>query len=46
MVGGAIGRAAGLYGPGEPAGWLISILGAVLLLLLYRAIVRGRGGLS
>jgi uncharacterized membrane protein YeaQ/YmgE (transglycosylase-associated protein family) len=45
MVGGAIGRAGGLYGPGEPAGWLMSILGAVLLLLLYRVIVRRRGAL-
>jgi uncharacterized membrane protein YeaQ/YmgE (transglycosylase-associated protein family) len=41
-VGGWIGRAMGLYGPGEPAGFLMATLGAVVLLLLYRMI--GRGG--
>ncbi|HJQ84732.1 MAG TPA: GlsB/YeaQ/YmgE family stress response membrane protein [Candidatus Binatia bacterium] len=37
FVGGAIGRALGVYGPDEPAGWLMSIGGAVALLALYRA---------
>jgi len=41
LVGGAIGRAAGFYGPSEPAGWIMSILGAVVLLALYR-VVTGR----
>jgi uncharacterized membrane protein YeaQ/YmgE (transglycosylase-associated protein family) len=36
VVGGAVGRMAGLYGPGEPAGMIMSVLGAVLLLFLYR----------
>jgi uncharacterized membrane protein YeaQ/YmgE (transglycosylase-associated protein family) len=36
IMGGAIGRAAGWYGPNQGAGWLVSILGAVILLLLYR----------
>ena len=36
MVGGWVGRALGLYAPGQPAGWLMSILGAVILLFLYR----------
>src|SRR5215212_1474976 len=40
MVGGFIGRAMGFYGPNESAGWLMSILGAVVLLLLYRLAVR------
>lgn len=40
LLGGVIGRALGLYGPGEAAGWIVSILGAVLLLFLYRMIVR------
>ena len=29
-----VGEAAGLYGPGQAAGWIASILGAVVLLLL------------
>ena len=42
MLGGLIGRAAGLYGPGQPAGFLLSFLGAVILLVLYRMMVRRR----
>jgi uncharacterized membrane protein YeaQ/YmgE (transglycosylase-associated protein family) len=42
MLGGFIGRAAGWYGPGQAAGFLMSFLGAVILLLLYRMIVRRR----
>jgi uncharacterized membrane protein YeaQ/YmgE (transglycosylase-associated protein family) len=42
MLGGFIGRAAGWYGPGQAAGFLMSFLGAVVLLLLYRMIVRRR----
>ncbi|HEY3883607.1 MAG TPA: GlsB/YeaQ/YmgE family stress response membrane protein [Vicinamibacterales bacterium] len=36
LIGGFIGRAAGFYGPRQSAGWLISIGGAVGLLVLYR----------
>jgi uncharacterized membrane protein YeaQ/YmgE (transglycosylase-associated protein family) len=36
LLGGFIGRALGLYGPGEAAGFLMSLLGAILLLTLYR----------
>ena len=42
LLGGFIGRAMGLYGPGEAAGWLMSFLGAVILLVLYRMLVRRR----
>ena len=42
LVGGFIGRAMGFYGPGQTAGWLMSILGAVVLLALYRMLVRRR----
>lgn len=42
LLGGFIGRAMGFYGANEGAGWLISILGAVLLLALYRVIARPR----
>ena len=36
LIGGFIGRAMGLYAAGEGAGWLMSILGAVILLFVYR----------
>ena len=42
LLGGFIGRAMGFYGPGDPAGWIISILGAILLLVLYRLLARRR----
>ena len=38
LLGGFVGRAMGFYGPNEAAGWLMSILGAVLLLFLYRMV--------
>ena len=38
FVGGALGRALGFYDPGQPAGWIVSILGAGLLLAGYRAL--------
>lgn len=40
LVGGFLGRAFNLYGPNDSAGWLMSILGAVILLALYRMMVR------
>lgn len=42
LVGGLIGRALGLYGPGQGAGFIVSILGAILLLALYRLIISHR----
>ena len=42
LLGGFIGRAMGFYGPDQSAGWLMSILGAIVLLLLYRLLVRRR----
>jgi uncharacterized membrane protein YeaQ/YmgE (transglycosylase-associated protein family) len=42
MIGGFAGRAMGFYGEGESAGWLMSILGAVILLALYRMVARRR----
>jgi uncharacterized membrane protein YeaQ/YmgE (transglycosylase-associated protein family) len=40
LVGGFAGRALNLYGPNDSAGWLMSILGAVVLLALYRMMIR------
>jgi uncharacterized membrane protein YeaQ/YmgE (transglycosylase-associated protein family) len=36
VLGGALGRALGWYGPNEGAGFFMSLIGAVLLLMLYR----------
>ena len=40
MVGGFMGRAMGLYGPNDPAGFFMSLVGAVVLLALYRLVAR------
>jgi uncharacterized membrane protein YeaQ/YmgE (transglycosylase-associated protein family) len=42
LLGGFLGRTMGFYGANEGAGWIISILGAILLLVLYRMMVRRR----
>jgi uncharacterized membrane protein YeaQ/YmgE (transglycosylase-associated protein family) len=41
VLGGFVGRALGFYGPDEAAGFLMSFLGAVILLVIYR-MVAGR----
>ena len=41
FVAGFLGRVIGWYEPGQPAGFIASIIGAMLLLLLYR-LIRGR----
>jgi len=40
VLGGWIGRAMGLYGPNDAAGFLMSLLGAVVLLVVYRLFAR------
>lgn len=40
FLGGFIGRALGFYGPGEAAGFIMATLGAILILILYRVVVR------
>jgi uncharacterized membrane protein YeaQ/YmgE (transglycosylase-associated protein family) len=40
LIGGFIGRSVGWYGPNQGAGWLVSILGAIVLLIIYRMLVR------
>jgi uncharacterized membrane protein YeaQ/YmgE (transglycosylase-associated protein family) len=42
LLGGWVGRAFGWYGPGQAAGWIMSIVGAIVLLLLYHAVRRPR----
>jgi uncharacterized membrane protein YeaQ/YmgE (transglycosylase-associated protein family) len=36
LLGGWIGQAMGLYREGEPAGFVMAVLGSIVLLLLYR----------
>jgi uncharacterized membrane protein YeaQ/YmgE (transglycosylase-associated protein family) len=40
IVGGLIGRAMGFYGPDQAAGYLMSFVGAIILLALYRMVAR------
>lgn len=40
VLGGFAGRALGFYGPGEAAGWLMALLGAIILLWIYRLATR------
>jgi uncharacterized membrane protein YeaQ/YmgE (transglycosylase-associated protein family) len=40
MVGGFLGRAVGWYGPDDPAGFVMAVVGAMLLLIGYRLIAR------
>jgi uncharacterized membrane protein YeaQ/YmgE (transglycosylase-associated protein family) len=42
LIGGVIGRGLGFYGPQQNAGWLMSIVGAIVLLWLYRVVVGQR----
>ncbi len=36
LLGGFIGQALGFYREGEPAGFLMAVIGSIILLLLYR----------
>jgi uncharacterized membrane protein YeaQ/YmgE (transglycosylase-associated protein family) len=42
LVGNWLGHAVGWYRPGETAGFVAAVVGAFLLLLIYRLITRGR----
>lgn len=44
LIGGFIGRAAGWYREGDPVGFVMAVVGAIVLLFLYRMVVaRGPG---
>ncbi len=36
LVAGFLGRVLGLYAPGQAAGFIMSVVGAILLLVVYR----------
>lgn len=40
LLGGFLGRALGWYGPQDPVGFVMAVLGAILLLVAYRLIAR------
>jgi uncharacterized membrane protein YeaQ/YmgE (transglycosylase-associated protein family) len=42
FVGTFIGRALGLYAQGQAAGWIMSVIGAVIVLAIYRAVAGRR----
>ena len=41
FLGGFLGRLFGLYQPNQPAGFIMSLIGALILLGIYR-VIRGR----
>ena len=42
LIGGFIGQSLGLYGPGDAAGFLMALVGAVIVLAIYRVMVGRR----
>ena len=42
LLGGFLGRALGFYQEGEPAGFIMAVIGAIILLAIYRAVVGRR----
>lgn len=42
FVGTFIGRALGLYAQGQAAGWIMSVIGAIIVLAIYRAVAGRR----
>ena len=39
LIGGFVGQSLGFYQPGEPAGFVMAVIGSIILLLLYRMFV-------
>ena len=42
MVATFLGQALGWYGPGQSAGFIGAVVGAIIILLVYRAVARPR----
>jgi uncharacterized membrane protein YeaQ/YmgE (transglycosylase-associated protein family) len=42
VLGGYLGHVVGLYREGEPAGFVVSLLSAIALVVAYRAVAQGR----
>jgi uncharacterized membrane protein YeaQ/YmgE (transglycosylase-associated protein family) len=43
LLAGYLGQAVGWYQPGQAAGFIASVVGAIVLLLLYRLLFKRRG---
>jgi uncharacterized membrane protein YeaQ/YmgE (transglycosylase-associated protein family) len=43
LLGGFAGRALGFYGEGEPAGFIMAVIGSIILLIIYRMVAGRRG---
>ena len=44
IVAGFLGRAVGWYEPGQSAGFIASIIGAIIILAVYRVLIGSRPG--
>ena len=42
LLGGYLGRAMGWYREGEPAGFIVAVIGAIIVLVLYRLLIGRR----
>jgi uncharacterized membrane protein YeaQ/YmgE (transglycosylase-associated protein family) len=42
LLGGFAGRALGMYGPNESAGFIMALVGAIFVLFVYRLSIGGR----
>lgn len=42
VIAGFLGQSLGLYAPGEPAGFIASVVGAMIALFIYRAVIGRR----
>lgn len=42
LLAGFIGQAVGFYQPGQAGGWIGATVGAIILLFLYRLVMRSR----
>jgi uncharacterized membrane protein YeaQ/YmgE (transglycosylase-associated protein family) len=46
IVGGYFGRVVGLYREGEPAGFAMSLLAAISMVVVYKALIGGRSRMA
>jgi uncharacterized membrane protein YeaQ/YmgE (transglycosylase-associated protein family) len=44
LLGGSVGRALGWYREGDPVGFVMAVVGAVILLAIYRMVARRTAG--
>ncbi|SAI71345.1 membrane protein [Bordetella ansorpii] len=43
VVAGFLGQSLGWYAPGEPAGWIASVIGAIIVLFVVGLFTKNRG---